>query len=274
LNYLEYNFSVSPTQPGSEILIAMIADMGFESFENTETGFLAYIPDNLDPENELRNLHFEDFTFSYTSQKIEQVNWNEEWEKNFSSVIVSDECCIRAPFHELGKKFKYDLVIMPKMSFGTGHHDTTWLMCKNMLDTEFKNKIVLDMGCGTGVLAILAKKLGASKITGIDIDDWSVENAIENCTVNDCTDIHIFKGDSSSLKTENEYDIILANINKNVLKKDLPVYAQSLKKGGLLFLSGFFKTDCEELIELASKHSLSFVKRENKNEWAVIKFKV
>ena len=203
-------------------------------------------------------------------KKIEQVNWNEEWEKNFKPVIVNDDCVIRAPFHQLDKHPKYDIVIMPKMSFGTGHHDTTWLVCKNMIDFDFKNKHVFDMGCGTGVLAILASKLGATKIVGNDIDDWSVENALENCSTNSCPEIKIVKGDNDLFSPTNQYDVVLANINKNVLKSYIPKIALTLKPGGFLFLSGFFKTDCEELIALASNHLLKLHKQEHKNEWAVI----
>lgn len=274
MNYKEYTFNVTPTEPGTEILIAMIADFGFDSFETTETGFIAYIPENINPENDLNSLSFPDFTFSYTRQTIAQVNWNEEWEKNFQPVFVNDLCCIRAPFHSLNKVYKYDIVIMPKMSFGTGHHDTTWLMCKNMLEEKMEGKTVLDMGCGTGVLAILAKKMGAAEVTGIDIDDWSVENAIENCRENNCPDIKILKGNSSLLDQEQKYDIILANINKNVLKADMLVYSKALKKGGLLFLSGFFKTDCDELTMLAQSLSLTPYRQEHKNEWACLIFKV
>jgi ribosomal protein L11 methyltransferase len=274
MNYKEYTFTVQPPEPGSEILIAIIADLGFESFETNPNGFVAYIPENLNPDDELKTFEFPDFTFSYSVKTIEQVNWNEEWEKNFQPVIVNDDCCIRAPFHKLEKNYKYDIIIMPKMSFGTGHHDTTWLMCKNMLEENFPGKNVLDMGCGTGVLAILAHKLGAATIKGIDIDDWSVENAIENCEANNCNQIEIVKGNSKLLTKEKEFDIILANINKNVLKADMPSYVKSLKPGGSLFISGFFKTDIDELIKHAESLSLSLSKQEIKNEWACLVFKV
>lgn len=272
MNYIQYTFTVSPPEPGSDILIASIAEMGFDSFETNDKGFIAYIPENLNSAVNLNEFTFEDFSYSFTTEKMAQVNWNEEWEKNFSPVIVNDTCIIRAPFHNLDKKYTYDIIIMPKMSFGTGHHDTTWLVCKNMLDYDFKNKTVFDMGCGTGVLAILAKKLGAANIVGNDIDEWSVENAIENCAANNCADIKITNGDGILLNEKEHYDVILANINKNVLKTYLPKLSYSLKQNGHLFISGFFKTECEELINLASTHCFKLHKQELKNDWATLIF--
>lgn len=272
MNYIQYSFTVTPPEPGSDILISILAELGFESYESSENGFYAYIPENLNSIVNLRGLQFEDFSYSFTTQKMEQVNWNEEWEKNFTPVIVNDDCIIRAPFHQISKKYKYDIVIMPKMSFGTGHHNTTWLMCKNMLEIDFKNKTVFDMGCGTGVLAILAKKLGATKVFGNDIDEWSVENSIENCANNNCKDIKLYTGDGPLFNYENAYDIVLANINKNVLKNYMPKLSSCVKSGGFLFLSGFFKTDCDELISLASTYYFNLNKQELKDDWAVLCF--
>lgn len=272
MNYIQYTFTVEPVEPGSDILIAEIADMGFESFENTENGFLAYIPEDLNSQVDLNDLKFPDFSYSFTVQKMEQVNWNEEWEKNFKPVIVNDNCVIRAPFHHLEKKYKYDLLIMPKMSFGTGHHDTTWLMCRNMLEHDFKKKSVFDMGTGTGVLAILAKKLGAAEVVGNDIDEWSVENARENCAANGCSEIRIVEGAGDLLTRKNQYDVVLANINKNVLKSYLPALSGALKSNAHLFMSGFFKTDCKELIDLASSYCFKLYKQELKNDWAMLIF--
>lgn len=268
MNYFEYNFTVIPPEPGSDILISMIADLGFESFEINDKGFLAYIPEQLSTQLNLSEIVFSDFTFSYSSQKIEQINWNEEWEKNFKPVIVNEQCCIRAPFHELEKKYTHEIVIMPKMSFGTGHHDTTWLVCKNMLEFDFKNKIVFDMGCGTGILSILAKKLGAEAVIGNDIDEWSVENSKENCNNNACPEIEIIEGNGNIFSLLHRFDIILANINKNVIKTYFPSLSEIIKPEGVLFLSGFFKTDCDDLIDLASDNSFTLLKQEVKNEWA------
>jgi len=272
MDYYQYNFIVTPPEPGSDILISAIADSGFESFELNEKGFLAYIPENLNDNLNLDEFVFDDFKFTFSSQKIVQVNWNEEWEKNFMPVIVSDQCCIRAPFHTLDKKYLYEIIIMPKMSFGTGHHDTTWLMCKNMLDVDFKNKTVFDMGCGTGILSILSKKLGAATVIGNDIDEWSVENSLENCANNGYSDIEIIQGNGNIFSNKSQFDIILANINKNVIKAHLSALSEIIKPNGKLFLSGFFKTDCEELIHLASNNSFNLIKQEHKNDWATLLF--
>ena len=179
----------------------------------------------------------------------------------------------RAHFHPASENIKHDIVITPKMSFGTGHHDTTWLMSKTMFELNFNGKTVLDMGCGTGILAILAEKLGATNLLGIDIDDWSIENSIENADINNSKNIKFIKGDASSLSKTEAYHVILANINKNVLKKDLASYYNCLNKNGDLLLSGFFTTDVTELKELALSIGFTFENAYNKNEWAVIKLK-
>lgn len=270
-SYISYHFTVTPAQPGSEILISALGDVGFDSFVENETGFDAYITEDLEKDLSLAELQFDDFTFSYEKETIAQTNWNAEWEKNFEPVVVEDLLEIRAPFHEPNNKVKHEIIIMPKMSFGTGHHDTTWLMCKQLFDLNMKGRSVLDMGCGTGVLAILAKKLGAGKVVGIDIDEWSVENSIENCASNNCPDIEIKLGDKEVLDSYTEFDIILANINKNVLKVQIPLYSKLLKANGLLLLSGFFSTDVEELEKHAAAHQLKLIKTFSKNNWAVMK---
>lgn len=270
MSYLSYQFTVKPTEPGSEILMAVISDLGFESFDFNETGFTAYIKEEHAAGIDLSNFVFDDFIFSCEIKKIPLTNWNAEWEKNFEPVTVDDLLFIRAPFHEANKNFKHEIVIMPKMSFGTGHHQTTRLVCKAMYETDFNDKRVLDMGCGTGILAILAQFLGAKDILAIDIDEWSVENSIENCATNNCKEIVVKKGDVDLLENEKPFDIIIANINKNILKMHLPTYSKKLKTGGNLFLSGFFTTDMDELKEVAAKQNLKFLSFKNENEWAMM----
>lgn len=273
MDYVQYTFTVTPPEPGSDILIAMLGDLGFDSFSQNEQGFEAYILSDLENEPEVKNLTFEDFTFKYVRTEIPKTNWNEEWEKNFNPVYVDNLVCIRAHFHPKNNAVKHDIIITPKMSFGTGHHDTTWLMSKTMFSLDLKNKSVLDMGCGTGILAILAKQLGAAQLLGIDIDDWSIENSIENASINKASDIEFIKGDAASLPQTATFDVILANINKNVLKKDMPSYFNCLKKDGFLLLSGFFTTDIEELKAIALSIGFQFIESYHKNEWAVIKLK-
>ena len=273
MDYIQYSFTITPAEPGSDILIALLADLGFESFTQNDTGVDAYIQEEFENEELVKELSFEDFTFSYVRTLIPKTNWNEEWEKNFTPVYVDDLVCIRAHFHPASENVKHDIIITPKMSFGTGHHDTTWLVSKTMFSLDFKNTSVLDMGCGTGILAILAKQLGATKILGIDIDDWSIENSIENAAINNASEFVFTKGDASSLPTTQTFEIILANINKNVLKKDLPAYFTCLKKDGVLLLSGFFTTDVDELKQLAQTTGFEFIESYKKNEWAVIKLK-
>lgn len=270
--YLAYHFTVTPPQPGSEILIALISDFGFESFAQHENGFDAYIQVDLAGSVDLSELEFQDFTYKLTIEEIETTNWNKEWEKNFEPVVVDNLLCIRAPFHAANTTVKFELIIMPKMSFGTGHHQTTRLMCKNMFDLDFEKKRVLDMGCGTGILAVLSKKLGAFEVVGIDNDTWCVENSLENCVANNCTDILIKLGDAKTLDKYRPFDIIIANINKNILKRDLVLYLEKLNQGGFVFLSGFFVTDVEDLKGLAEDLNLEFIKTRNEDEWAMLVF--
>jgi len=269
--YLAYHFNVEPPQPGSEILAAMIADLGFESFDYNESGFTAYIRKENAANVKMDEFQFPDFQFSFRVETLEDKNWNEEWEKSFDPVVVEDLLCIRAPFHEPNTVVKHEIVIMPKMSFGTGHHQTTRLMCRQMFNLDLKGKRILDMGCGTGILAILACKLGAKDVLDIDIDKWCVENSIENCNANGCSAVTVELGDVDLIKNEPEFDIILANINKNILKAQIPVYSEKLKKAGSLLISGFFGTDVKELSDFSADFGLKFVSTENENEWAMMK---
>lgn len=273
MDFLEYNFTISPPTPWSEILLAKLSQIEFDSFEENDTGLKAYIKRDFDDEEFVQEQigEMEAAQITYEKQNIQQVNWNEEWEKNFQPISVDDRCYIRAEFHEEKPNVKYDIVIQPKMSFGTGHHETTHLLIEFILDTEFDDKVVLDMGTGTGILGILAKMRGAKSVDAIDIDEWSYENAIENAERNK-VNIQIMKGGAESIPPSTEYDIILANINKNVLIEDMPFYVNQLKKGGTLFLSGLYNFDEDDIRKETEKYGLTFEAKRIRNEWIALKF--
>lgn len=271
--FLEYRFSISPLQPATDILIAELGELGFDSFVETEKGLLAYVKkENWNP-SALQNIQIlssESFRISYEVSDIEQENWNEQWENNFDPINVDNQCVVRAPFHNK-PDVAFDIVIMPKMSFGTGHHETTHMMLKLVLAMDFTGKTVLDMGCGTGVLAILAAMKGAGSVDAIDIDNWSYLNAKENVAGNSCEQINVFEGDVSIL-TNQKYDLILANINRNILLSDIPVYVKHLRKGGVLLLSGFYKEDMPLISEVCTANGLSFQENLEKNNWVASKY--
>jgi ribosomal protein L11 methyltransferase len=270
--YIGYNFKVQPLQPAVEILIAELGYAGFESFVETEDGVTAYIQKDQWQENILEDIQIlksDEFKITYTFEDIEQTNWNEEWEKNFSPIVVDNVCAVRAPFHE---KFdtQYDIIIEPKMSFGTGHHETTHMMIQHILKNDFKGKSVLDMGCGTGVLAILAEQKGAKPIDAIDYDNWCYLNSLENVERNNCKHITVIEGDASVLK--NKYDIIIANINRNILLQDMAIYISCLNKNGMLFLSGFYDDDVALITAECEKYVLKFEEKLERNNWVSLKF--
>ncbi len=271
--YIEYIFKVEPLQPGTEILIAELGYAGFESFVEAEEGVSAYIQKeewNADILEDINILDSEEFKIEYTFSEIEQINWNLEWEKNFDSIEVDGKCTVRAPFHP-AKNFEYEIVIEPKMSFGTGHHETTFMMLQFILENDFENKTVLDMGCGTAVLAILAEMRGALKLDAIDIDEWCFENSMENIQRNNCENISVFLGDASLL-SDKKYDVIIANINRNILLNDMQVYRESLNASGELYLSGFYKEDLPIITENCNNLGLTFVENKEKNKWVAAKF--
>ncbi|WP_420574493.1 50S ribosomal protein L11 methyltransferase [Kordia sp.] len=271
--YIGYTFKVQPTQPGTEILIAELGFAGFESFVENEEGVNAYIQKNDWHEGILDNIQIlnnSEFQISYLKEEIAQVNWNEEWEKNFEPIEVDGKCAVRAPFHEK-PSVTYDIVIEPKMSFGTGHHETTHMMLQHILNTDVADKKVLDMGCGTGVLAILAEMKGAKPIDAIDIDNWCYLNSLENVDRNNCQHISVYEGDVSLLDGK-KYDIIIANINRNILLNDIPQYANCLNANGILFLSGFYTEDIPIITETCTKSKLKFEDKLEKNNWVALKF--
>ena len=272
-NYIEYDFNVTPLRPGTEILIAELGNAGFESFDETEVGVKAYIQKGDWTKNildDIQILDSDEFSIEYTSQEIEQVNWNSEWEKNFESIEVDEKCEVRAPFHPKAN-VPYEIIIEPKMSFGTGHHETTFMMLQHILENDFGGKSVLDMGCGTAVLAILAEMRGASKIDAIDIDPWCFENSEENINRNNCKRISVHLGESSLLSGK-KYDTIIANINRNILLNDMKAYRDCLHEGGELYVSGFYTEDLTIITNCCNKLGFTFVDNKERNNWVAAKF--
>ena len=271
--YLGFHFSVEPKEIGTEILVAELGELPFESFIDSDSGIVAYIQKQFWTENILDDLHIlssPEFQISYTIEEIDQVNWNEEWEKNFEAIYVDGICHVRAPFHPKTDA-KYDIVIEPKMSFGTGHHETTHMMIQHLLETDVKGKKTLDMGCGTAILAILAEMKGAQPIDAIDIDNWCYLNSIENATRNNCTQITVYEGDADLLK-DKKYDLIIANINRNILLNDMQTYVDCLNKEGILLLSGFYNEDIPFIDASCTEKGLTYVKKFERNNWVSLKY--
>ena len=273
MNYLEFKFIIEPPQPASEILIAELGMAGFESFVENEDGITAYIPKEEYEAETMTGIHIlqsNEFDISFSQNEIEQVNWNVEWEKNFHPIIVNEKCGVRAPFHPK-PDVTYDIVIEPKMSFGTGHHATTHMMIEFLLEQDLSDKQVLDMGCGTGVLAIVAEKKGASKIDAVDIDNWCFQNTRENVERNDCNNIEAFEGGAELLQGRT-YDVIIANINRNILLEDMSTYNDSLNSGGDLFLSGFYSADIPAIQKECEKYGLEYQDYKDREDWVALRF--
>jgi ribosomal protein L11 methyltransferase len=272
MDYFELSLSVEADY--SEILMAELAEIGFDSFIETDEGLQAYVLESEFQERKLKELmeNYADKTpLSYSLKKIEKQNWNKEWESNFSPIEVLDKVYIRATFHEPAAEiFEHEIIITPKMSFGTGHHETTSQMMELQLEIDHKQKSILDVGTGTGILAILAAKLGAAKIHAFDIDEWSVENTLENIQLNGTDLVTIELGTIDSQKPE-VYDIVLANINRNILLEEIPKYATFTKD--YLLLSGFYEHDIADIQQKAENNGLKKIKHISKNNWAAVVFK-
>lgn len=255
----------------SEILMAEIAEAGFDSFLENGTGFEAYAEADHYDQNRVEEIgkkYSEVKPLIFAWDRIEKRNWNEEWENSYEPIIVDDRCIIKANFHKIEKSYPYEITITPKMSFGTGHHQTTYLMIKAQMDMDHHNKMVMDAGCGTAILSIMAAKLGAKKIEAFDIDEWSVINGEENIEVNQCNNIKIRQGKISELTFDESFDIILANINKNILLHELPQYVSYLNPDGFLLLSGFYEKDIPDMMSRAHQYRLSHVKSDVRENWA------
>lgn len=271
--YIAYYFKVQPLQPATEILIAELGFAGFESFVETDKGVTAYI--QKDEWNDailedIQVLKSEEFTIEFTFEDVEQTNWNAEWEKNFNPIIVDGKCAVRAPFHDAFDT-EYEIVIEPKMSFGTGHHETTHMMIQHIMNNDFEAKSVLDMGCGTGVLAILAEMRGAKSVDAIDIDNWCYINSLENVKRNECKHVSVYEGDASLLEGK-QYDVVIANINRNILLNDLETYVKTMNSNGVLLLSGFYNQDIPMIEAACNALMLKLDEKIERNNWVSLKF--
>jgi ribosomal protein L11 methyltransferase len=276
MNYYELLFTTITTEDyQQDLLIGALGEIGFDTFEEVDLGFKAYIPaDDFDQSklDETLENYRDMFTFSYDVTLIPQKNWNEVWESNFEPIQINDKVFVRATFHEPKPEFKYEIVIDPKMAFGTGHHQTTAMMMALMLENDFDGKKVLDMGCGTGILAILAAKLGAEDITAIDYDMVCYESTIENAALNNVTNIKALCGSKEVIPAE-QYDIILANINRNILLDQMERYAEALKPGGEIYFSGFYESpDLDIITDEARKYNLKYITHKKDKDWVAAKF--
>jgi ribosomal protein L11 methyltransferase len=274
VDYIELKIVRPADTEAEEILIARLAGIGFESFVEEKRYLLAYIPgDEFSEEKyaEIKEIvRADDDAIRYAL--IEDQNWNAVWESNYNPVMIAGKCFVRAPFHDPDPSAEFDIILRPKMAFGTAHHETTALMAEVLLDAHVEGKRVLDMGCGTAVLAIIASKMGAGKIVAIDNDEWAYTNAVENAALNDVSDIDIMLGDAEILGNSC-FDLILANINKNILLSDMAAYAEVLNNAGLIFFSGFYEEDLDDIKTAANQKGLIFVKYYVNNNWVVAIFK-
>jgi ribosomal protein L11 methyltransferase len=278
MNYIELQLTLSPDF--ADILTAELAELGFESFTETDEGLNAYVPEDdfeADAVAELVARYQAQTAIAYTVTSLEKKNWNAEWEQNYQPIEVVTEAAsvrVRASFHEPDNHFTYDLLINPKMSFGTGHHETTHMMMQHQLGLDQAGKTVLDVGSGTGILAILAVKLGATDALAFDIEEWAVENAIENALLNHCPQVRVFGGTIEGVPAGDRFDIVLANINRNVLLAEIPAYVAHLQPGGHLLVSGFYEHDAPDITAKAVESGLALVTQLTRNQWASVLFKL
>lgn len=279
MKYLEFVFRTTPcTETVNDVLSAVLGEVGFESFIEQTDGIAAYIQKQLFNEESLKEALAEfplpNTQIEYSYQDAEDKDWNEEWEKNFfQPIIIGDRCIIHSTFHRDVPKAEYDIVINPQMAFGTGHHETTSLIINELLDSNLQGKSLLDMGCGTSILAILARMRGATPCTAIDIDEWCVRNSLENIALNYVDNITVFQGDASSLADQGPFDVVIANINRNILLNDMKHYIARMNSEAELLMSGFYVADIPAIQAEAERNGLHFIHHKEKNRWAVVKFK-
>ena len=278
MKYFEVTFTTSPcNETVNDVVSALAGEIGFESFVEWENGVQAYIQQNLFDEEALKSMVADfplpDTTVEYTIAEAEDKDWNEEWEKNFfQPIVIGDRCCIHSTFHKDTPQTEYEILINPQMAFGTGHHETTSSIISELLEADLQGKSVLDMGCGTSILAILASMRGADPITAIDIDDWCVNNSRDNIALNGIENITVEWGDANLLKGRAPFDVIIANINRNILLADMAQYAACMHPGSELFMSGFYVEDIPVIQEKAESLGMEFIHHREKNNWAAVKF--
>ena len=278
MKYFEVTFTTQPcNETTNDVVSALAGEIGFESFVEWENGVQAYIQQNLFDKEALKEMVNEfplpDTHITYTIQEAEEKDWNEEWEKNFfQPIVIGDRCCIHSTFHKDTPKTEYEILINPQMAFGTGHHETTSSIICELLDADLNGKNVLDMGCGTSILAILASMRGAKAVTAIDIDDWCVNNSRDNIALNNIHNIEVKWGDAALLEGHEPFDVIIANINRNILLADMSRYAACMHSGSELFMSGFYVEDIPAIQEKAESLGMTFLHHREKNNWAAVKF--
>lgn len=278
MKYFEVTFTTQPcNETTNDVVSALAGEIGFESFVEWENGVQAYIQQNLFDEEALKEMVNEfplpDTHITYTIQEAEDKDWNEEWEKNFfQPIVIGDRCCIHSTFHKDTPKTEYEILINPQMAFGTGHHETTSSIICELLDADLNGKNVLDMGCGTSILAILASMRGAKAVTAIDIDDWCVNNSRDNIALNNIHNIEVKWGDAALLEGHEPFDVIIANINRNILLADMSRYAACMHSGSELFMSGFYVEDIPAIQEKAESLGMTFLHHREKNNWVAVKF--
>ena len=278
MQYLEVTFTVNPvSETANDIIAALAAELGFESFVESEQGTIGYVPINQYDEQALNealaDFPMPDTKVTFTTCEMEDKNWNEEWEKHFfEPIVVDSRCVIHSTFHKDYPKADFDIIINPQMAFGTGHHQTTRLIISYLLDIELNGKTVLDMGCGTSILAILASMRGAKALTAIDIDEWCVNNSIDNLALNNINNIKVFQGDASSLASEGPFDVIIANINRNILLADMQYYVARMNQGGEIYFSGFYERDLPMIQAEAERLGLRYISHRVEKDWTAAQF--
>ncbi len=277
MKYFEVTFHTQPcNETVNDVVAALAGEIGFESFVECEGGLLAYVQQALFDEEALKEMvagfPLPDCTIAYDIREAEDKDWNEEWEKNFfQPIVIGERCCIHSTFHKDTPQTEYEILINPQMAFGTGHHETTSSIIGELLDADLKGKSVLDMGCGTSILAILASMRGANPVTAIDIDDWCVNNSRDNIALNGIDNITVELGDARLLEGRMPFDVVIANINRNILLADLPAYAACMHAGSEIFMSGFYVEDIPAIRERAESLGMEFVHHREKNNWAAVK---